>query len=143
MDDCEPPSGEIPSADHLRRAVWDFARAAGRRRALPLTVHVGHPAGARTQIAELSWYDPAARADLITRALDGLDEPAPFVWLTRSGELSATDIDQAWCTAALTAFARHQRPLPGVYLVTRFGWSDLLTGRHRVWGRVRPPRSHH
>jgi hypothetical protein len=147
MENGHRPPGEPscgpPSDEHLRRAVWDFVASAGRRRALPLTAHVGHPAGAQVQVVDLPWYDAAARADLITRALDGLEESSPFVWLTRPGELRPADTELAWCAAAITAFARHQQPLPGVYLITRVGWTDLLTGRRRTWRRVRPHGPHH
>ena len=47
------------------------------------------------------------------------------------------DADLAWAGAARRAFALHGRPLEGCYVITRYGWLDLDTGRSRTWKRLR------
>jgi hypothetical protein len=132
---------ELPVAGHLSRAMRDLARAAGRRRALPTVLHLGHPRSEEVLVPDRDWYDAGIRADLVTRALDGLADPAPLVWLTRSGGLDPTDVDAAWCAAALAGLARHGLPVAGFFVVTRAGWADLTTGERHAWSRVRQLRS--
>jgi hypothetical protein len=130
----------LPIAGHLNRAMRDFVRAAGRCRALPTLLHLGHPGGEELVVPERPWYDHAARTDLVTRALDGLADPAPLVWLTRPGALDCTDADLRWHAAVRTAFGRHGLPLPGFHVVTRCGWAEVASGERHEWHRVRPTR---
>jgi hypothetical protein len=129
---------ELPVAGHLNRAMRDLVRGAGTRRALRTVLHLGHPRAEEVLVPERDWYDTGVRADLVTRALDGLADPAPLAWLTRTGSLDATDVDAAWCAAVLTGLARHGLPVAGVFLVTRAGWTDLTSGVRHEWSRVRP-----
>jgi hypothetical protein len=133
------PAAPVP-AGLLTRVLHDFVRAAGRRRTLPTVLHLGHPYGELVAVPEQDWYDAAARADLVTRALDGLEDPAPLAWLTRAGTLAAEDVDLHWCAAVQTGYARHGLPLSGFYLITRTGWCDLIGGARQQWYRVRPNR---
>jgi hypothetical protein len=92
------------------------------------------------RVPDRDWYDAGVRADLVTRALDGLADPTPLAWLTRTGSLDPTDVDAAWCAAVLTGHARHGLPVAGFYVVTRAGWTDLTTGERHEWSRVRQVR---
>jgi hypothetical protein len=132
---------ELPVAGHLNRAMHDLVGAAGTRRALPTVLHLGHPRAEEVRVPERAWYDAGARADLVTRALDGLADPAPLAWVTRSGTLDPADVDVAWLAATLTGYARHGLAPAGFFLVTRSGWADLTTGERHTWARVRPNRS--
>jgi len=132
--------GEIPLAGQLHRAMRDFVASAARRRNLPDVLHVGHPAGEVVPITDQDWYDEGTRADLVTRALDGLATTTPLAWLTRVGELTTTSTDLSWCAAVRTGFDRHGLTLPGVYLLTRRGWAELISGEQHPWHRVRPAR---
>jgi hypothetical protein len=136
----ELPVPDLPVARHVTLALHDFVRAAGTRRALPTVLHLGHPRAEEVVLAEQGWYDAGARADLVTRALEGLADPAPLAWLTRRGELDPTDADLAWCAAARTGFGRHGLVLDGFYVVTRTGWVDLTSDTRQEWVRVRPNR---
>lgn len=121
----------------------DFVAAAGTRRALPTTVHVGSPEGQHTDIDVEAWQDAGIRTELVARALAGLDEPVferAIPWLTRTGELDVQDADLQWGAAAREGYARYGLDLPGFFVVTRRGWSNLLTGETHVWQRVRPAR---
>ena len=62
--------------------------------------------------------------------------PAPWVWLTRSGELALHDLDVAWLAAAATAYAEAGADLTMV-VVTRRGWRDPRSGVGRTWVRLR------
>ncbi|MDQ6641958.1 MAG: hypothetical protein M3Y66_05620, partial [Actinomycetota bacterium] len=78
----------------LRTETRRFVTQCGTRRALPTLVHVGEPAGDRITITPGRSYDAGLRADLLTRALDRLDEPAFAAgWLTRGGFPTAGDQD--------------------------------------------------
>lgn len=130
----------IPLAGQIHLAMRTFATSAGTARKLPTHLHVGTPAGPHLSIPEQRWYDAGLRADLVVRALDGLDVPDPCCWVTRPGELVANDVDVAWLSAARAAFARHAVALPGFFVVTRRGWMDLTTQQVHQWDRVRPLR---
>jgi hypothetical protein len=141
MDDID----SLPLAGQLRAALCDFVTSAGTRRKLPVTFHVGTPGGDRISLPHDPRFDPGLRADLVERALDGLEGPAaerPCPWVTRSGDLSPTDGDFAWFAAAREGFGRHDLSLPGFFVVTRYGWLNLANEEVIRWRRVRPaPRS--
>ena len=131
---------QSPVAGRVNLAMRRFVAEAGRRRMLPASFHVGHPDGERADLVDLPWYDAGLRADLVTRAIDGVDVPDPLPWVTRSGELEPTDEDLRWLAATREAFERHALPLPGFFVVTRRGWCDLVGGQVHTWVRVRPRR---
>ncbi len=122
----------------IRAELRAFVAAAGTRRALPVTCHVGHPDGEHSPPLPGDASDAALRADLVERALDGLKETSGACgWVTRSGSLERTDADAEWYAAALTGFARHGLVLPAFFVLNRRGWVDLVSGEHRQWQRVR------
>ena len=122
----------------IRAELRAFVIAAGTRRSLPTTCHVGHPGGEQVHLEHGVTTDPSLRTDLVERAIDGLlatDEAC--AWITRGGELTLADADAEWFAASQTAFARHGLPLPGFFVLNRSGWVDLVSGEQRLWARVR------
>jgi len=139
MDDI----AALPLAGQLRAALCDFVNEAGTRRRLPTTFHVGMPGGEQVRLPHDPCFDAGLRADLVERAIDGLEGLAgerPCPWLTRSGELVPTDADFAWFAAAREAFGRHGLSLPGFFVITRHGWSNLANEDVIRWRRFRPSR---
>lgn len=119
-----------------------FVGAAGTRRALTTTCHVGHPGGQRAQ-----WQhggpddDPTMRIDLVVRAIDGLlHTERAGAWITRSGDLALVDADAEWFAATQAGFAHYALELPFFLVLNRTGWVDLVSGERRAWSRVRPSR---
>ena len=126
----------LASAIHVELRA--FVKAAGTRRSLPVTCHVGHPGGQRARWPHEANTDPSLRADLVERAIDGLlDAEGACGWVTRTGGLALTDADAEWFAAARTGFARHGLPLPAFFVLNRTAWVDLVTGECRQWTRVR------
>ena len=128
--------------EHLAAAISHelrvFVTAAGTRRALPTTCHVGHPRGEQVALADV---EDSLRADLVERAIDGLlAADGACAWVTRGGQVGTTDADVAWFAAARHGFARHGLGLPAFVVVTRAAWVDLVSGRTREWRRVRARR---
>lgn len=129
-----------PPIRELRRAQVEFVAAAGTRRSLPRQFHLGTLGGEHLTLADDPALDAGLRADVVERLLDGIDllrVPQPVPWVTRSGELVAGDSDYAWLTASMEAFGRHSLTVPGFYVVTRYGWLDLVAGHLVRTGRVR------
>jgi hypothetical protein len=125
----------------LRRAQADFVKAAGTRRALAREFHLGIPGGEHLTLPDDADLDAGLRADVVERALDGIDRqhvPQPVPWITRSGELVAGDADYAWMTASMEGFGRHSLTVPGFFVITRYGWIDLVAGHLVQTGRIRP-----
>lgn len=133
-----PAPPPVPVAGLVRRALDEFVRAAGTRRAVPTVLHLGTPGGEQVRVPDRSWHDAGSRADLVARALEGLDGRDPLAWLCRRGSLCPTDVDLAWLAACRHGYARHGLGLAGFYLVTREGWADLVGGSEQRWSRVRP-----
>lgn len=130
---------EIPGL--LRLALTQHVATAGTRRALPTIMHLGLPGAEEIAVPEEPGLDAGLRADLLERALDGLDlERGALPWLTRVGELAPGDADLAWCAASREAFGRHALEFPGFFVMTRYGWFDLATDRVVRWSRVRGSR---
>lgn len=130
----------LPLAGQLRAALCDFVSSAGTRRKLPTLFHVGTPGGDHITLPHDLYFDAGLRADLVERAIDGLDGRAaerPVPWLTRTGELTPGDADFAWFAAAREGFGRHARDLPGFFVVTRYGWLNLANEDVIRWRRVR------
>ena len=116
-----------------------FVTCVGTRRTADPVCHVGHPAGEHARIPDRRADDAGLRADLVERALDGLETTRrACVWLTRTGTLGRTDHDAHWFAAARSGFAGHGLPLPGFFVLNRTGWVDLVTEETRTWSRVRP-----
>jgi hypothetical protein len=122
----------------IRAELRAFVTAAGTRRSLATTCHVGHPSGEQVHLEHGVTTDPALRADLVERAIDGLLViDGACAWMTRGGELTLTDADAEWFAASRTAFARHGLRLPAFFVLNRSGWVDLVSGQERRWSRVR------
>jgi hypothetical protein len=126
----------------FREELRAFVAAAGTRRALSPTCHVGHPAGQRSRWEhEGPDDDPALRVDLVVRALDGLESmDGAGAWITRSGGLDLVDADAEWFAAVRAGFAHHGLDLPYFLVINRTGWVDLVAGERRAWSRVRQSR---
>lgn len=115
----------------VRKARAAFVAEAGTRRALPREFHLGVLGGEHLTVPDDPDLDAGLRADVIERALDGVDRsevPLPAAWITRSGELAAGDADFAWLSAAREAFGRHDLEVPRFFVITRHGWIDLIAG---------------
>jgi len=118
-----------------RAAVRAHAASERRRRFAPV-VHVGVP-GVRelAAAAHPARSDHALRCDVLGAML-AATAGHHLVWLTRPGELSLHDVDAAWLSAALGAYAEAGRDLTWV-VVTRRGWWDPRSGVRRTWQRIR------
>jgi hypothetical protein len=139
MDDVDA----LPLAGQLRAELCDFVTTAGTRRRLPTLFHVGTPGGDNITLPHDLYFDAGLRADLVERAIDGLDGLAaarPVPWLTRTGDLAPADADFAWFSAAREGFGRHSLELPGFFVITRHGWLNLANEDVIRWQRVRPRR---
>ena len=131
---------DVELARRITEELRAFVAAAGTRRALRTTCHVGHPCGEHVALATVD--EPGLRADLVERAIDGLRATeGACAWVTRGGDLGMTDADAAWFAAARAGYARHGLTLPAFVVVTRSAWLDLISGERRQWRRVRN-RSH-
>ena len=105
-------------------------------------MHVGVPGVEEVVVPEERGLDPGLRADLMERALDGLDlDLTPLPWLTRTGELSPGDADLAWFAATTEAYGRHSILVPGFFVMTRYGWLNLANDEVIRWSRVRRSRA--
>ncbi len=125
-------------ASSIHAELRAFVGAAGTRRSLATTCHVGHPGGERTRWPHDVTTDHSVRTDLVERAIDGLVvAEGACGWVTRGGALQVTDADAAWCAAAMTAFGRHGLGLPAFFVLNRTGWLDLVSDERREWSRVR------
>ena len=132
----------LPSARSLRLAVAGF-RMGEPRRTCPPSVHAGVPGrltelevgfeeGRRCRLdADLRIEIAAA---LLSRSLTLT--PAPTMWLTRPGELTAHDTDLAWLAASTLAAAEVGLEVAFV-VITRRGWYDPRTGAGQQWVRLR------
>ncbi len=149
-----PVGPPVPAARArlLRRAVIDHARTEHRRRYPPL-LHLGLPGGPEVVLPAVTTPDDLAlRVEVLAAALRRVgalrdpDDPgaatdAPLAWLTRSGELDRQDVDAAWLAAVRTVAGELGDVLvrpPGLVVVNRRGWLDLVTGSGRRWRRIRP-----
>lgn len=135
----------------MRREVRRAVTSAGTRRQLVTRCWVGHPGGPEeTHVVEvvappqgLADRLPAPalaalRADLVERAVDGLDgADGSLCWVVREGPLDLDDLDVAWWGAAVRGFARHGLAPAGFCLVARHGWRDVVSGHGRTWSRLR------
>lgn len=135
MEVCEPIGRDQRAL--LRRAVVEHVRSVTGRSFAPV-VHVGVPGG-RVRSFTVRGDEPtdhALRADVVA-AMVGRPAQAPWVWLTRTGDLALHDLDAQWLAAASTAYAEARLDLTLV-VVTRRGWRDPRSGAGRTWARIRP-----
>lgn len=121
------------STDELYAALGAFLHEGGRRRTAMPVLHVGRLGAEQRRIPHAGWHDAGARADLVTRALDGLACAGPLVWLGRGGPPGTAPIDLAWLAAARIAHARHGLHLRHLYVVTRQGWADAVAEEEHLW----------
>ena len=133
----QPPTG--PAA-RLRLEVGRF-RARESRRAFDSSVQLGVLAGERAGIVvpmrDRPALDVALRTDVVSRLLEETPAPWRTLWFVRPGTPDPHDEDNRWLAAARTAFAMHDRPLDGCFVVTRSGWRDVVSGESRTWVRLR------
>ena len=126
--------------DLLRQEVG-LLRQRETRRVFDTVVYVGTLGGDRdsfvVRAADLPSIDGAMRTDVVSALVERTDDTLATVWLVRAGRPDAYELDLAWLAAARTAFAMHGRPLRGCFVVTRYGWRDVLTGESRTWKRLR------
>jgi len=126
----------------LRGAVLDLAEREARRH-FPAVLHAGLPGRAVFHTLTGGATDPGLRADvalaLVRHAAGRV--PRPYVWLTRSGELSVHDEDLLWVGPVAWAAAALGQPTlgqpTGLVVVTRRGWFDPVSGVRREWRRLR------
>ena len=111
------------------------------RRAFDSALFLGELGGAHDSFTlpqrDATAIDAGVRTDVVCRLLERTDPSLRRVWLVRPGHPEPHDADLAWAGAARRAFTLHDRPLGGCYVVTRYGWLDLDTGRSRSWKRLR------
>ncbi len=161
-----PPGPAAPGFDiatALRLEVGWLRRAEWRRVFAP-RLHLGVPGSplslSSDALAPLSgapwppprWLDAGARADVCDRMVSAWQAQEPATphrslplgtvscWYTRPGTPDLHDEDPAWFAAARWAFAAHDLPLRGFWVVTRYGWHDPVTGELRRWKRLRLQR---
>jgi hypothetical protein len=129
---CEP----LPVADRrlLRQAVLHLAVTDHRRR-VPPVINMGLPGGPTSAVADDPEWDHGLRTELVGAVLRARRDPS-WVWVTRSGPLSITDVDAVWLAATLAAAAERGVD-PAYVVVTRHGWLDPRSGLHREWKRIR------
>jgi hypothetical protein len=124
----------------LRREVG-LLRQRETRRVFDLAVYVGTLGGARDSFVvrarDLPAMDPGLRADVISELLEQTAPELRTAWVVRPGHPEPHDADLHWLAAARAAFAMHGRPLEAFYVITRYGWRDVCTGRTRTWKRLR------
>ena len=118
----------------LRVAVLTLART-DHRRHVPPALHVGVPGGPATVLRDDPTWDHGLRTEIAGALLRALQDP-PWVWIARSGPLSAQDVDMAWLAPALAAAAERGVDVTFV-VVTRHGWTDPRSGLRQEWKRIR------
>ncbi len=124
----------------LREEVGRFRQREQRRR-FDAAVQVGRLGGERDSFVvraqDLAVVDSGLRVDVLSSMLEHSDPGWETAWLLRPGVPAPHDEDLAWFSAARTAFAIHDRRLGGFYVLTRYGWRDVVTGESRTWKRLR------
>ena len=133
MPVLRPP---LPLADRraLRVAVLTLARTDHRRR-VPPALHVGVPGGPVTAVIDDPGWDHGLRTEIAGALLRARHDP-PWVWVVRSGPLSAQDVDMAWLASTVAAAAERGVDVAFV-VVTRHGWVDPRSGLRQEWKRIR------
>ena len=107
-------------------------------RHFPTTLHAGEPGRSLRHVEDPPLLDAGLRADvalaLLLRSVSL--SPRPFLWLTRTGELSPHDDDLRWLGPTAWAGASLGSPVRLV-VVTRHGWFDPVSDVRREWRRLR------
>jgi hypothetical protein len=116
-------------------------RARESRRVFDTSVHVGVLGGPRTgfvvRAQDLPVVDAALRTDVLVALLEQSPPAWRTGWLVRAGTPERHDLDLQWLAAARAAFATHDRPLVGFYVLTRTGWRDPVADEAQSWTRLR------
>ncbi|MDP9392222.1 MAG: hypothetical protein M3P89_12800 [Actinomycetota bacterium] len=102
-------------------------------------VAVGTAAGApaaATWSADDTRLDHALRVEVLVRLLTGRAHPLAVVWV-RPGHHDPGDGDFAWLAASRVAADVALASVPAVVVVSRWGWTELVTGAQRSWVRLR------
>lgn len=127
--------------DALLRLEVGRLRRRETRRAFDSAVYVGTLDGPRDSFAlplrDVPALDAGVRTDVVCALLARTGPELRTMWLVRPGRPEPHDADLEWQGAARRAFAFHDRPLEGCYVITRYGWRDLDSGRSRTWKRLR------
>jgi hypothetical protein len=121
----------------LRAAALQLIEGEARRR-FPSALHAGEPARCVRHVEDPPLGDAGLRADVVLAMLRQAATltPRPFLWLTRSGELSPHDDDLRWLGPTAWAASALGSPVRLV-VVTRRGWFDPVTDVRREWRRLR------
>lgn len=122
----------------LRRTVFAL-RSGERRRVFDPRLHVGDPDGEHaTYVVVGDRLDDGLRADVVGALLRTRPEDHPSaVWLTRVGVPQPHDLDLAWLTPSLAAFAEAGENPRFFVVVTKGGWYDPRTDDRTTWQRLR------
>lgn len=124
----------------LRREVG-LLRQRETRRVFDAAVYVGTLGGPRDSFVvrarDLPAMDAGLRADVVGALVEQTSDEQRVAWLVRAGHPEQHDADLSWHAAARAAFATYGRPLEAFYVITRYGWRDVATGRTRTWKRLR------
>lgn len=130
---------DVPEA--LLRLEVGRLRRRETRRAFDSALYIGSLDGARDSftlpLRDAPAVDAGVRTDVVCTLLDRTPSALRTLWVVRPGVPEPQDADLAWSGAARRAFALHGRPLDGCYVITRYGWLDLDSGRSRTWKRLR------
>ena len=130
---------DLPEA--LLRLEVGRLRRRETRRAFDSALHLGSLDSERDSftlpLRDVLAIDAGVRTDIVCTLLERTDRGSRTLWLVRPGDPEPQDADLAWAGAARRAFTRHERPLEGCYVITRYGWLDLDRGRSRTWKRLR------
>jgi hypothetical protein len=133
------PDHHVPEA--LLRLEVGRLRRRETRRAFDSAVYVGALDGGRDSfvlpLRDVPVIDSGMRTDIVGALLARTDPAWRTLWLVRPGHPEQHDADLAWAGAAHRAFSLHDRPLEACYVITRYGWLDLGSGRSRTWKRLR------
>ncbi len=105
-------------ADAFTPELRGFVASASTRRALPTSCHVGHPAGAQVALPDVA--DQGLRADLVERAIDGLDTDRARLCVAHARWGAGHDRRGPGVAGGRTSgFARHGLVLPAFFVLTR------------------------
>ena len=122
----------------LRRAVFAL-RSRERRRVFPAQVHVGDPEGDHaTYTDDGTGLDESLRTDVVAALLRQQPEgQRSAVWVTRVGVPELHDLDVAWTSPCLSAFAEAGETPAWFAIITKRGWYAPMSGESVTWQRLR------
>jgi hypothetical protein len=148
---------EVPDFDVAAalRVEVGWLRRAEQRRVFPPRLHLGVPGGPHSIVSDglapltgaawppPRWLDAGVKTDICDRMVSAWRsqaQSAAYCWYARPGNPATHDEDPPWLAAARWAFAAHDLPLLGFWVVTRYGWCDPVSGEQRRWKRLRLQR---